>query len=165
MNYPIDQLSPQSKVWVFLSPRVLTSEEEAQIKNLSLSFIENWTSHQQALKSGFTILHQRFLVVVVDESMNNAGGCSVDKLFNFVKELNKMFGTDFLNRMNVVVKFSDQLKTCSIAEIEKEIAANSINGDTLVFNNLVSTLGELRASFEVPVASTWLNRYLTVQKA
>jgi hypothetical protein len=63
------------------------------------------------------------------------------------------------------VKFSDQLKTCSIAEIEKEIAANSINGDTLVFNNLVSTLGELRASFEVPVASTWLNRYLTVQKA
>lgn len=164
MNYPIEQLSPNSKIWVFLSPKVLNHDDEITISNLSVNFLENWTSHQMELNAGFTILHNRFLVFAVDESMNNAGGCSVDKLFKFTKELSSKFNIDFLNRFNVVIKNGETVNTLTIAEIEKQISENTIDRDSIVFNTLISSIGELQNAFEVPLHSTWLNRYLNVQK-
>ena len=45
----------------------------------------------------------RFLILAVDESQASASGCSIDSSVKFVKAMESELGTDFFNRMNLVI--------------------------------------------------------------
>ena len=47
-----------------------------------------------------------------------------------------------------------------LQELPVLIKEGSITSDTIVFDDLVSTVGELRDRFRVPLRATWMERYL-----
>ena len=99
MLVPFHTLPPSSKVWIYQASHVLTPEQSADILKSAEEFIESWTAHQANLKAGVRMAHNAFLVFAVDESYNDASGCSIDKKVHFVKNIVQQTGINFFDRM------------------------------------------------------------------
>ncbi|MBP6532881.1 MAG: ABC transporter ATPase, partial [Bacteroidia bacterium] len=79
-------LSDNSRIWIYQADRELTADEQSFLNQELLNFITDWTAHNVALSGSFEILHDRFLVIMIDENKTSASGCSIDKCFNFLKK-------------------------------------------------------------------------------
>jgi hypothetical protein len=158
MYIPFEEMPGHSKIWIFQSDKELSSQQEHFIKQSLKVFIEQWTAHQHSLKASFEILHHYFIIIAVDESHNDASGCSIDKVFITVKQIGSNSGIDFFNRMNIVTKIQDTVK---LYHPDQLINQKTINTDeTLVFNNLIDRKGDLETNWLIPIQQSWVaNRF------
>lgn len=148
-------LADTSKIWIYQSDRELTTEEQT-ILNLELkNFISEWTSHNVALTGSFQVLHNRFMIIMIDESTISAGGCSLDKCIHFIKTMESRFNVNFLNRMLLAYKENNEIKTLSKSRFEDLLKSGQLNENTIVFNNLIEKKSDLLSNWEVPVKESW----------
>lgn len=157
--------SPQSKVWVYQSDRVFTTDEVTALEKVLAEFTQQWTAHNQQLKAKGEILHHRFIILMVDESQAEASGCSIDKSVHFLQEIEKQLGISLFNRQLVSIKDGEEVKTFTLNAIKTEFANNNITTNTLVFNTLVTTKQQFDTEWELPISQTWVNRFLPKQTA
>jgi hypothetical protein len=106
------------------------------------------------------VLHDRFVVIGVDEQQAQASGCSIDKSVQFVQALERDLGLRLTDRMVVPYELDGAIHACRVPEVEGLLKSGTIDGGTLVFDDLVSTKGDLDARFRVPLRATWMARYL-----
>ena len=98
MVIEFDKISSHSPIWVFQSNKILDSSLISQIEVDVNNFLNNWTSHNLEMKSSYKILHRLFLIISVENNFSNPSGCSIDKLINFIKNINqnKNFNSYFI---------------------------------------------------------------------
>lgn len=149
------QFSENSRVWVYQSDRALSDTEVQQIQHLLDAFAQNWTAHSHELKAKAEIRYHRFLILMVDESQAGASGCSIDKSVNFIKQLEQEFGINLLDRFNLAYREGEEVLSAPRHTFEELIKQNSINSQTIVFNNMVQNLAELKSKWEVPFKDSW----------
>ena len=154
-------MSPDAKVWVYQSNRVLNSDEFEILLQKGEEFIDDWAAHGAKLDASFDVLYNRFIVIAVDEKQAMASGCSIDKSVQFVKQLELSMNLNLFNRMDVAYRENDSIKSCSLTEFEKLAKENHINESTIVFNNMVNTKSAFETEWEVPLAKSWQSRVLT----
>ena len=106
------------------------------------------------------VLHDRFVVVGVDEVQAEASGCSVDKSVGFVKQLEHDLNLMLTDRMVVVYERDGEIASCRLQELPDLLKDAVITPDTIVFDDLVGTVADLRARFRVPLKSSWMQRFL-----
>jgi hypothetical protein len=147
------------KVWIYVLSRELDPSEIEQLSFNCKNFVDSWTAHEQKLNAHFEIYKSRLLIFRVDESAYNASGCSIDKLLRFVKELEKQFNLELLNRLLVVLDLNGALLITPSSKIKDLLAAKAINGETLVYDTTVSTSEHLK-DWKKPLKATWLSKYL-----
>ncbi len=155
-----NKLPNNSRVWVYQADRVFTTEEVAHISSKAIEFIEQWTRHGDNLKGSFTIKYNQFLVIAVDESFNNVSGCSIDASVRFIQQLENELKIDLMDKMNVSFKDGDNINIVKLADFQQFAKAQKITSETIVFNNMVQTKGEVESSWEVPASQSWHNRFL-----
>lgn len=157
----IDQLLPEtlsdsSRVWVYQAESDLTNSEVALIKKACEKFIPAWKAHGTNLQADYRILFDRFLCLFVDESGQDATGCSIDSSVHFVQQLEKTLGKSLMQRTQVI--FLDE--EGEVLEVEMNEMSEIIQPETLVFNNLITTLGEMKKGWLVPAKNSWHARML-----
>jgi len=144
-----------SKVWIYQSNIKFTDEEVPEIDTQIQNFVTQWVSHNQALRAYGKLYHNRFIVLMVDESQAGASGCSIDKSVHFIKAMGFHHGVDFFDRMNFAYKKEDQIITARRDQFAKLFQNKEINNDTLVFNNLVKNKSQFENSWIVPLKDSW----------
>src|SRR5687767_6275021 len=92
----LSTLPDGARVWVFGTSRPLAASEKAQLTSALDQFFEGWASHGAAVAAGFEWLEDHFLVVAVDEGLHPSG-CSIDKLFRMLSEMEKSTGSRLLD--------------------------------------------------------------------
>ncbi len=155
----IDNFSDDSRVWIYMADRQLTSEEVENISTMLQAFASQWQTHGKKLKSAATVIHDRFLVFMVDGEIQEASGCSIDSSVNLVKKLGAEFDVDFFNRMLVAFRINNQIDFVTLNDIPSKIDSGLISSDTVVFDNTVQSKKEFDQKWESPAADTWLSRY------
>jgi len=159
MSSPLDQLVSESRIWVYGAERALSSEETLYISTKLQEFVSNWVSHRQELRAGADVLHNRFLVIAVDETNAEASGCSIDGSVRYLQELGAEMGIDFFNRMRFSFRDSGgNILTVGRDEFKELYRNGQLNNDSIVFDPLVKELGELRQIFERPLEDSWHSR-------
>lgn len=151
----IEQLSPASRVWIYQSTRPFLPEEQQRISMETAAFARSWTAHNQQLKAWGGVVEDRFVVLMVDESMTNASGCSIDTSVHFIQELEKKFGLELFNRLLLTYKGDDGLHTIALDDLAKLYQTGGIDEDTLVVNTLVTDKADFDASFFQPLKENW----------
>lgn len=151
-------LSSDSKVWVYQSDREFKSHDLEILQEKLSEFCASWTAHDIALKADFDILFNRYVLLVVDETATNASGCSIDKSVKKMKELSEQLHINFFDRMTMVFMEQGQLFDIHLSEVKPAINRGDIKADTLFFNPLIKTLGELAEGFLIPYQQHWLSR-------
>lgn len=152
----MQDLRDESKIWIYQAERALSETEIRLITPLFRSFCENWTAHNNQLKASFEIIQNQFIVLAVDESLNTASGCSIDKSVAFLKSISEQLGISLFERMKMAYLKNETLSTIHYNDIQKAFEDGLINEETPFYNNNVQSLGEYRNSFLSPLKNHWL---------
>jgi hypothetical protein len=162
----IQQMPDYARVWVYQSNRALSDGEIKEIENAGYTFIADWTAHGASLKASFDVLYKRFVIIAVDEQQALASGCSIDKSVHFIKQLEQQFNLNLFDRMQVAYRVGEEIKTCHVNDLLKELTNNGISRleEVIVFNNMVATKKEFDKTWEVPLKDSWQSRILNNTK-
>jgi hypothetical protein len=163
MFEPFERIHSRSRIWIYQSPRKLSAEEINIISEGLQAFTDRWLVHANPMQASFDIRFQQFIILAADEGVNAASGCSIDDSVRTIKMLGSKLGVDFFDRTQVAFLKDGDVLTIPTDRIKEELMAGIWNGDTLVFNNLVGTKGDLDTSWLIPAGTSWLKRYLPKQ--
>ena len=159
MYIPFENLPDESKIWIYQSNRKFTDEEVAEITASLESFIEQWAAHGTGLDASFKTAYNRFIILAVDQEKQAATGCSIDSSVQFIQSLEQKYGVDLLDKMNVTFKLGEHIAHKSLLDFKKMAKDKAVTANTIVFNNLVNTVGEWREFWEVPASESWHSRF------
>ena len=104
MQVPFDALSDEARVWIYPSSRPFTDDECIEIKTKINTFLTQWTAHGASLKAGVSMPYNRFIVIALDESQQEATGCSIDASVKIIQEIEATYGVVLMDKMNVSFK-------------------------------------------------------------
>lgn len=158
MNNNLDTLSDNSKVWIYQSNRPFTDEEVTQLQPVLAKFADQWVSHNRQLKALGQVFHKQFVVLMVDETMAGASGCSIDSSVHFMKKIEEAFQVNLFDRMRFTYKNGADIKTASREEFAELYQSGSINDETPVFDTLVKTKKEFQNQLVKPLGQSWHKR-------
>ena len=65
-----------------------------------------------------------------------------------------------MNKMNISFKDDDDINIVKMSDFREFTKSNKITSETIVFNNMVSTIDELETQWEVSVNDSWHKRFL-----
>lgn len=159
MYIPIEDLPETSKVWIYQSNRKLASEEQEMITTKLTDFISNWEAHGNPLQASFLIKYDRFIIIAVDQTHQAATGCSIDASVKLIQEIEATLKIDLLDKMNVTFRVGEHIAHKTLIDFKKMAKEKAVTANTIVFNNLVNTLGEWHENWEVPASESWHNRF------
>jgi len=154
-------LPDDSRVWIYQSNRKLSDDEVTVIKEKVVDFLKEWTAHGQDLEAGFEIKYNRFIVIGLNQENASASGCSIDASVYFIQKLEKEFGIDLLDKMNVTFYNGEFIAHKTLSDFRKMAKAKSVSKNTVVFNNLVNTKKDYLENWEVPAKDSWHSRFLS----
>ncbi len=164
MLFPFDKMPDSARVWVYQADRKLSDAEVQYIQQNLEAQINNWAAHGAALVGASTVLHNRFVIVSVDESHNHASGCSIDASTNWLKNLGSEMNINFFDRSIAYIQ-GNEIKTVEMLKIKALVAEGILVHDTQIFNNLVPNLGEFRKSWNITAINSWMKRYFQIAVA
>jgi len=159
MYIAFTELPKTARVWIYQSDRTITSEESEAMALHLVSFCNVWEAHGSSLKSSFQILHNRFVIIAVDEGHNAATGCSIDSSVNQIKLFENQFRMNFMDRTQVAFIKDDEVFIETLSTIKTKVKEGQISSETKTFNNLVETVADFDSNWVVSVGETWLKRY------
>ena len=76
-----------------------TASEKEELSEILTQFLNQWAAHP--LKTAFDLPYDRFIVIGLDEELQEASGCSIDASVHFIQQLEKKFDVILLDKMNV----------------------------------------------------------------
>ncbi len=163
MFVPFDEIHDRSRIWIYQSSRKLNREEVSIISDALRAFTERWLVHGSPMRASFDIKFDQFVILAADEDVNSASGCSIDDSVRTFKKLGSDLSIDFFDRTQVAFRRADEVFMIPVSDLKSKLLDGEWNSETMVFNNLVASKGDLRNSWQVPAGTTWLKRFLPKQ--
>ena len=160
MIIDFDKISDNSRIWIYQSNRDFVSEEIEIINVKTINFLNNWKAHGKELETSFSIIHNRFLIIAVNEEVNPIGGCSIDYSLHLVKDISQLIDLDLLDRLNVNLILDNKIKSLKLVDLKNKIKDRKISPDTIVYNTMINTKKELFSNFKISLSSSWLSKFL-----
>ena len=160
MYVSFNLLPPNAKVWIYQSDSNLSSTDVELIEKEVKFFLNNWSSHNKEIDSSYEIRYNRFLIIGLNENINSASGCSIDKSVNFIKNLQSILKVNFLNRLDVAYKIGNEINTISLLEFQNMIRENKLSKDSIVYNNIIDTKKLYLNSWETTIENSWHKKFL-----
>ena len=160
MYVSFNLLPPNAKVWIYQSDSNLSSKDVELIEKEVKFFLNNWSSHNKEIESSFEIRYNRFLIIGLNENINLASGCSIDKSVNFIKNLQSILKVNFLNRLDVAYKIGNEINSISLLEFQNMIRENKLSKDSIVYNNMIDTKKSYLNSWETTIENSWHKKFL-----
>jgi hypothetical protein len=148
-------ISEHSRVWIYQANRPLTSQEVEQIQQKLDGFTSQWLAHGHELLAVAEVRYNQFIILSVDEQQAGATGCSIDKSVKLMLELEKQFNINLFDRFQLAYRDGENINTCNRAEFEELLRTGSVNSETIVFNNLISTRKALETNWQIPMKNSW----------
>ena len=150
-----NDLSANSRVWIYQSNREFSDYEAISIRGKINQFVQQWVAHSDKVKGFGDLYHNRFVVLFADEEQVGVSGCSIDSSVKFIKQLGQEYQVDFFDRFNIAYSVNEGVNSLPKMEFEAEISNGNVTPETLVFNNLVSSKAEFEKQWHVPMKESW----------
>tara|TARA_B100001173_G_scaffold247177_1_gene217603 strand:- start:173 stop:655 length:483 start_codon:yes stop_codon:yes gene_type:complete len=160
MYVSFNLLPPNAKVWIYQSDRNLSNIDIELIEREVKLFLNNWSSHNKEIESSFEIRYNRFLIIGLNENINSASGCSIDKSLNFIKDLQSLLKVNFLNRLDVAYKTGNDINSISLSEFQTMIREKKLSKDSIVYNNMISSKQSYINNWETTIENSWHKKLL-----
>lgn len=152
-----NNLPGNSRVWVYQSNRAFTDSEILKLEEKLFNFKANWEAHGTKLNSAIELYYKQFVVIFVDESNQEATGCSIDKSVSLLKSIESTHGVDMLDRMNLTYKDGEEVRNIKMAEFQGNAQSGVFSAEMIVFNNLVTSKDEFLSNWEIKAKNSWHN--------
>jgi hypothetical protein len=159
MYVPFESLPLESRIWIYQSNRKFSDEEMNEIETDLQAFLVNWSAHGTSLESSYQLKYNRFIILAVNQEVQNATGCSIDSSVEFIQGLEAKYNVDLLDKMNVTFKLGEHIAHKPLIDFKKMVKDKAVTENTIVFNNLINNIEEFNESWEVPAVDSWHSRF------
>ncbi len=150
------ELPGDARVWIFSAARKLTEPEQTRLLAEVDAFIDQWGAHAVPLVAGRNLVYDQFLFIAVDQRAAGPSGCSIDALVRRMQELQRELGVELVNHAPVLFRQGEAIARVPRDAFARLAEAGAVGPDTTVFNNTLTSLGEVRAGrWEVPASDSW----------
>jgi hypothetical protein len=160
MFVPFNTLPNEAKIWIYMSDKEFTDEQVSQLSNRLENFCNTWKKHGENLKSSYLIKYNRFIVLGVDESFLEISGCAINKSIQLIQNIESEFGIELMNRLNTAFQNEEKIEVVALQEFKEFAKTKTVNGTTIVFNNLATTKAQFEREWEIPASQSWHSRFL-----
>jgi len=151
-----DELPPDARLWIFAAERPLSDTEHERVTSEVDAFISQWVAHDMPLRAARDVRYDQFVFIAVDERAAGASGCSIDTLVRRMKGLQKELGVELVNHSPVLYRDGVTIARVSRDEFADLAQAGVVDGGTVVFNNTLTTVGDMREGrWELPASQSW----------
>jgi len=152
----IDRLSDDARIWIFPISPALDDAKRARLLDDVDRFLDGWAAHNVPVTSARELLHDSFLVIAVDKR-SETSGCSIDRMFGLLRQLERDLGVAILDPQRVFVRHGDG----RAGAMTRDEFRASADPHTIVFDTLAERLGDVRGGrWERPAAESWHARLL-----
>lgn len=158
-----DTLQGNGHIWIYVANRPLSSSEQADITAQLNMFCQSWDAHGNALFAEFHIVYNQLLILAVDEEVEAASGCSIDKATASFRAVDAQYQLDLFNRMNLTFLKDEKIKMIRLSDINQAYHSGLINENSVFLDNTISLLSDFRTRWQVPFANCWA--YKKVKKS
>tara|TARA_Y200000002_G_scaffold134509_1_gene110907 strand:+ start:784 stop:1269 length:486 start_codon:yes stop_codon:yes gene_type:complete len=155
MLVSFNKICDSSRIWIFQSDLKIENNKIESIKNELEKFLIQWSSHGKELQCSYEIKYNLFIIIAVDSNVNNATGCSVDTLTNFILKIQEDNNINFFNRLSIAYNIENEIKLNNLSDIKEMIIDKKFALETIVYNNLVKTKKEYLNNWKVPAFKSW----------
>lgn len=153
-----NDLPDTARAWIFGAQKSLDSGQVQKLTENMRLFFEEWTAHKRELNPSWEVRHNQFIIVGLDESTMAASGCSIDSMVHNLKNFEATVGANIVgNSLKVFYRDKNQSIQCvGRAEFKQLVENGIVNEETIVFNNMIQTLADLRENrWETPMKESW----------
>ena len=150
-----DNIANDARIWIFQANRIFSQLELKFLEKSISLFLNSWTAHSSQLSASFKIEYNIFIIIAIDEKNSTATGCSIDKLVNFMKQIENEFSVRLLDRLDISYILNDELIIERLDDFKKNILTKKIDKNTIVFNNLIKLKNDLADKWKIPLLNSW----------
>jgi len=136
-NTIFSPLPNTSRVWIYQNQEPISKENQALIQQKLDEFVASWAAHEVPLLAKASILEDYFIVLVVNEEITVASGCSIDTSVHFIKELEKTFQLKLFDRLHVLIEDNNTKKIVPFSDIQHYKGS-------FLFDPTITHLGDFR---------------------
>ena len=157
---PFNSLPDDARVWVFGASQPVVGDDVERLLDAVDGFIQGWAAHGHPVVGSCDWRHDRFLLIAADERATGVSGCSIDSLFRTLKGIEAELGVSMLDSSPVWYRDpAGHVDCASRAEFRTLVQAEEVRSTTVVFDNTVTTVGQIRqGEWERPLAESWHGR-------
>jgi hypothetical protein len=161
MNLNYSHLLPpdfdaSSRVWIYQSNRMFAMSEALEIEGMLEDFVKGWNTHGTPVKGYANLFFGQFIVIIADETAAGVSGCSTDSSVRVIKQIETQFSVNLFDRQLLAFVVKDKLQLLPLSQLSYAVENGFVTPDTLYFNNLAATLGDLTSKWIVPAKESWL---------
>jgi hypothetical protein len=153
---PFSALPDVARIWVFGSDVPITGAASDSLLAEVDQYLDQWKAHGFPLKAAREWKDNRFLVIGIDPTEEQASGCSIDGLFRQLQQIQRTIGAQLVGGGRVF--YRDPTGATHSTTREEFTALKSkgtIGPRTPVFDTSVTRLDDWKAKFEKPLAESW----------
>jgi len=156
MLVQFSDLPDNARIWIFGSDKPLSGAVADTLLAEVDSYLDQWKAHGFPLKAAREWRDNRFLIIGVDPTVEQASGCSIDGLFRSLQQMQKSIGAQLVGGGRVYYR-DDAGATHSVPrdEFSTLTSTGKIGPKTPVFDTSLTRLDSWRARFEQPLAERW----------
>jgi thiol-disulfide isomerase/thioredoxin len=158
MYIPFEQMPDHARVWIYQADRPLTLSDCQTIAQTLEKGTQSWEAHGAPLQASFEIRFNQVVVVAVNESVNQASGCSIDASTRWFKELATDLRIDFFNRDLAIVR-GESLELIPISQIKTQVQAGNINPNDTILTPLTDLVAKYRNAWLCPASASYIQRH------
>jgi|SRR5450759_1458572 hypothetical protein len=153
---PFDTLPPSARIWVFGSDVPLNGAPADTLLAEVDRYLDQWKAHGFPLKAAREWQENRFLVIGIDPTAEQASGCSIDDLFRTLQQIQKTIGAQIVGGGRVFYRDATGMTQSTTREKFSALTAEgAIGPHTPVFDTSLTRLDDWTARFEKPFAESW----------
>jgi hypothetical protein len=156
----LKQLSDEAYIWIFgISPALDRAKETKLLERVD-DFLTGWAAHGQPIESARELRDGMFLIIAAEKTSERSG-CSIDRLFGTLRQLERELGVSILDANRVFFRHGDgRVDAMSRSEFREKGDAH-----TIVFDTTAQALGEIRSgAWERRAEDSW-HRDLLIRRA
>jgi len=153
-------LDDSSRVWIYQADSFFEEEQLDDVKHQIRTFVNEWVSHNNALRAYGNIFHKRLLCLFVDETQAGASGCSIDSSVRFVNDLGKQYDKNMIEREHFGYIKNDEVYFMHMNQLSDQYKAGIVNEETLFFDNLVDNKADFISHWLKPLGQSWQKRFI-----
>lgn len=153
---PFAQLPDHARLWVFAADRPLTPPEQQRVTAAVEEGLAAWAAHGSPVTWGYELRENQFLLLGADETHTALTGCSIDNAVHRIQKLERELNLSLTDHGRVFFVDQGRVRCVNRAAFRELAEAKAVGADTVVYNNIVATVGEARrGAWKVPLADSW----------
>ena len=153
---PFTELPSQARIWVFGADRPVTGAAADTLLAEVDQYLDQWKAHGFPLRAARDWRENRFLVIGIDPTEEQASGCSIDGLFRQLQQVQRTIGAQLVGGGRVFYRDAKgQTQSVTRDEFSGMASRGSIDPTTPIFDTSLTKLDDWRRRFEKPLKESW----------